>query len=160
MKHKIMGSVALTTWIYKILLTFVFYTANDLKVSNQDAWGFLIWFFLIICVVSMAARVLWADSNSLNPVVIDIRRFMALWSCSMILFRYLTRRIWTLGVLHMDLLLIVRIPAVLAPLLSILITRGLGLLLNTLLRNFWAEPFIRRLVSRKSTVAPDLSTAL
>ena len=83
-----------------------------------------------MCTISIPASVLCADSNSLNPVVIVI----------LLLFQ-------------------VRIPAVLAPLLSILIMRGFPLLPITLLRNFCADPFILRLVSKKPIVFPCLSTA-
>ena len=56
-------------------------------------------------------------------------------------------------------LLIIRIASVFALLLSILISLGFPLLPMALFRNFCADPFILRLVSKKSTVFPCLSTA-
>ena len=108
--------------------------------------------------ISIPASVLCADSNSLKPVVMAILLFILRWSCSTMLFRYLTRRIFILFEVKF-LLFQVLIPAVLATLLSILIILGSPLFPIALFKNFWAEPFILRLVNKKSTVLPCLSTA-
>ena len=151
-----MGSVALTPLEFWRLSICRVYAANDLKVPNQELFGSSIWPFRMMLTTSISARVRCADSNSLNPVQIDILRLILRWSCSTILFRYLH----LLRLIRLKLrLFTVRIASELAPLLSILITLGLPLFPIALLRNFCAEPFILRLVSRESTVLPYLSTA-
>ena len=143
------GSVALTPLASWKLSICSIYAANDLKVSKWVVLEVVIWPFRMMLTTSIPAKVLWADSNSLNPVQIDILRLILRWSCSTILFRYLQ----LLRLIRLKLLLFtVLIASELAPLLSMLITRGLPLFPIALLRNFWAEPFILRLVSRKSTV--------
>jgi hypothetical protein len=107
-------------------------------------------------ITSIPAKVLCADSNSLNPVLMQFLRLIFLWSCSTILFRYLQ----LLRLMRLKLLAFtVRIASEFAPRLSMLITLGLPLFPMALLRNFWAEPFILLFVSRKSTVFTYLSTA-
>ena len=82
---------------------------------NQLDLESLSWFFLMMLMISIPANVRWADSNSLNPVLITIRLLMVRWSCSTILFGYLTRLIFIFFSERLR-LLIVRIPAVFAPL--------------------------------------------
>jgi len=112
----------------------------------------------MMLMTSIPDNVRWADSNSLKPVVIVILRFICRWSCSTILFKYLTLLI-LIFFSEIHRLFTVRIPAVFAPLLSILIILGLPLFPIALFKNFCAEPFILHLVSKKSIVFPYLSTA-
>jgi len=107
---------------------------------------------------SIPERVRCADSNSLNPVSILIRLFILRWSCSMILFKYLTFRIFIFFVLKL-LLFTVKIAELLDPLLSMFTILGFHLLPIALLKNFCADIFCLRLVNKKSTVFPYLSTA-
>lgn len=65
---------------------------------------------------------------------------------------------WRIFILWKLRLLKVFIPSVFDPLLSIFIVWGTPLLPIDLFRNFWAEPFILRLVSKKSMVLPCLSS--
>jgi len=48
------------------------------------------WPFLTILITSMPFNVLLADLKDLKPSIGLIIRFMALWSCSTMLFKYLT----------------------------------------------------------------------
>ena len=86
---------------------------------------------------SIPERVRCADSNSLNPVIILIRLFILRWSCSMILFKYLTFRIFIFFVLKL-LLFTVKIAELLDPLLSMFTILGFPLLPIALLKNFCA----------------------
>src|SRR6056300_495921 len=105
---------------------------------------------------SIPERVRCADSNSLNPVIILIRLFILRWSCSMILFKYLTFRIFIFFVLKL-LLFTVKIAELLDPLLSMFTILGLPLLPIALLKNFCADIFCLRLVNKKSTVFQYIS---
>ena len=89
--------------------------------------------------ISIPARVLWADSNSLNPVLMAILLLIFRWSCSTILFKYLhCRHLISLKFRLLNVL----IPSLFAQLLSIFITLGFPLLPMALFKNFWADPFI------------------
>ena len=52
-------------------------------------WSILIWFFIMIFILSISARVRCADAKSLNPVLIVILLLTLWWSCSTILLKYL-----------------------------------------------------------------------
>ena len=50
----------------------------------------------VMCTVSIPAMVMHAPENALNPRIAREIRLMARWSCSMMLLRYLYRRIWAI----------------------------------------------------------------
>lgn len=77
------------------------------------------------------------------------------------LFRYLTRTISTaMGQPNrFSNLLILRMPAVFAPLLSIAILCGIPLTSNAVAKNYLAAALFLRLDNMKSKVLPNLSTA-
>ena len=92
----------------------------------------------------------------LKPSIFCTRHLINLWSPSTLLFKYLHRLIL---ILFIHLLLKVLIASLLAPLWSMLINFGQPFCLISLIRNLWAANLFRRLISRKSTVFPSLSTS-
>ena len=109
-----------------------------------------------MCMISIPASVMAADQNDLNPNIGRVLRWIARWSCSMTLFRYLTRRssmstpfsAWYASM-----------AAVLAPLLSMLIFCGVPHWSMDLRKKRKAALRSRLAVNRKSIVWPALSTA-
>ena len=114
------------------------------------------WPLRIMCINSMPARTFLADRNDLKLSIGLVTRLMARWSCSTMLFRYLTCQT-TIGVSRLALM--PSIAALLVPLLSIVTFSGTPLAYMAFSKNRRAAALSHRAVSRKSTVFPSLSTA-
>ena len=116
------------------------------------------------CNLTLADHVRHFDPSSvavaeLKPPICRIRRLMKRQSCSEILFKYLDRTGFTeVGHPMRNMILFIsRIPAVLAPPLSITIVSGVPLFAKACAKNFVAAVVWRRSESMKSSVCPCLS---
>ncbi len=108
---------------------------------------------------SMPVIVALAEWKFLNPNVGLVRFFTNLWSCSMMLLRYLFCRI-SISLPFSTFSFRESRAALLLPLLSTLTLAGLPLLPMALLKKALAATLSLLALSKKSTVCPSLSTAL
>ena len=109
----------------------------------------------------MPSSVAVAEAKDLNPSIGRVRRLMNLWSCSILLLRYLDLAVVILvgQPRRLRILLTSLMPAPFAPLLSITIRKGIPLEAKVFAKNYVAATVLRRPDSIKSRVFPSRSTA-